>query len=134
MSILKNAIESIQTGVEDYERTDARKSASAVRNIFAGLLLLYKEKLCRPSPDYDKELLIKQNIHPTVNENGEIIFKGKGHKTVDVQNIKERFSNLNVNTDWRRFDDIKKVRNDLEHYYTEKQQMPSEKLLPNHFC
>ncbi len=118
MSIIQNAIDSIQIGVEDFQSDDDRRSFSAVRNIAAGILLLYKEKLCQLSPDDNKELLIKQNIRPVKNEKGEIIFEGKGHKTVDVQSIKERFSSLNVAVGWNRFDEINKLRNDLEHYYT----------------
>lgn len=118
MSIIQNAIDSIQIGIEDYESDDDRRSVSAVRNISAGVLLLYKEKLCQLSPEDDKELLIKQNIQPAQNEDGEIIFEGKGNKTVDVQSIKERFKSLKVTVDWTRFDEINKLRNDLEHYYT----------------
>ena len=118
MSIIQNAIDSIQIGIEDYESDDDRRSVSAVRNISAGVLLLYKEKLCQLSPDDSKELLIKQNIRPVQNDDGEIIFEGKGNKTVDVQSIKERFKSLKVTVDWTRFDEINKLRNDLEHYYT----------------
>ncbi len=120
MSIIQNAIDSIQIGIEDYEDGDDRRSVSAVRNISAGILLLYKEKLCQLSPEDNKELLIKQNIRPVQNKDGDIIFEGKGHKTVDVQSIKERFKSLNVTVDWGRFDEINKLRNDLEHYYTSK--------------
>lgn len=120
MSIIKNAIDSIQIGIEDYENADDRRSVSAVRNISAGVLLLYKEKLCQLSPVDSQEILIKQNIRPIQNEEGEIVFEGKGHKTVDVQSIKERFKSLGVTVglDWNRFDEINKLRNDLEHYYT----------------
>lgn len=118
MSIIQNAIDSIQIGIEDYEDGDDRRSVSAVRNISAGILLLYKEKLCQLSPNDNKELLIKQNIRPIQNDTGEIIFEGKGHKTVDVQSIKERFKSLKVTVDWNRFDEINKLRNDLEHYFT----------------
>jgi len=120
MSIMKNAIDSIQIGVEDFENDDDRRSVSAVRNIAAGILLLYKEKLCLLSPDNNKELLIKQHIRPVQNKNGEIAFEGKGHKTVDVQSIRERLSSLNIAVDWNRFDEINKLRNELEHYYTSK--------------
>ena len=51
MSIIQNAIDSIQIGIEDYESADDRRSVSAVRNISAGILLLYKEKLCQLSPE-----------------------------------------------------------------------------------
>jgi len=118
MTIIKNAIDSIQIGLEDHQANDNRRNISAVRNISAGILLLYKEKLCQLSPDDNKELLIKQNIRPISAEDGTIQFEGKGHKTVDVQNIKERFKSLKIEVDWSRFDEINTLRNDLEHYYT----------------
>ncbi|HDS1209226.1 hypothetical protein KE622_08000 [Shewanella algae] len=55
MSLLNNAVESIQIGVEDFESSDARRVLSAVRNISAGILLLYKEKLRRMSPSDNKD-------------------------------------------------------------------------------
>ena len=118
MTIIKNAIDSIQIGIEDHQANDDRRNISAVRNISAGILLLYKEKLCQLSPKDNKELLIKQNIRPVRTEDGTIQFEGKGHKTVDVQSIKDRFKSLNIEVDWSRFDNINRLRNDLEHYYT----------------
>lgn len=120
MSIIQNAIESIQIGIEDYQNADDRRSVSAIRNILAGILLLYKEKLCQLSPDEDKELLIKKNIKPVQNESGGIVFKGDGKTTVGVPSIKARFKDLKVLVDWKSFDEINKLRNDIEHYYTEK--------------
>jgi hypothetical protein len=120
MSILQNAIDSIQVGIEDYETEDDRRSASAIRNIFAGVLLMYKEKLCRLSPDYDKELLIRKDVRPTLNDTGQLVFVGRGSKTVDVQSIKELFKSLNIDVDWKRFHEINALRNDLEHYFTSK--------------
>lgn len=133
MSIIRNAIDSIQIGVEDFESRDDRRSVSAVRNIAAGILLLYKEKLCQLSPDDDKELLIKQSIRPVQNEKGEIAFQGKGQKTVDVQSIRERFNSLKVEVDWNRFDEINKLRNDLEHYYTSKSPDAVREILAKSF-
>ncbi len=120
MAILTNAIEAIQVGIEDFQEEDDRRSLSAVRNIFAGILLLYKEKLVRLSPAHDKELLIKRDISPIQIEDGSISFEGSGNKTVDVHGIKSRFKSLNVNVDWKRFDEISRLRNDIEHYYTSK--------------
>lgn len=120
MSILQNAIDSIQIGIEDYQTDDDRRSVSAVRNISAGILLLYKEKLCRLSPAHDKELLIKKDIRPIKATDGQVVFKGTGKKTVDVNSIIERFSSLKVTVDWERFNEINQLRNDLEYYYTSK--------------
>jgi hypothetical protein len=49
VDLLTNAIESIQLGVEDYRAGTRPRLLSAVRNIHAGILLLYKEKLRRLS-------------------------------------------------------------------------------------
>jgi hypothetical protein len=120
MSLLNNAVESIQVGVEDYLMDDSRRYLSAVRNICAGILLLYKEKLCQLSPSNDGEILIKKDIRPIYNHQGNVIFVGKGKKTVDVQEIKERFSSLEIKVDWKKFDELNQLRNEVEHYYTDK--------------
>lgn len=118
MSILANAVESIQIGVEDFRSQDLRRQLSAVRNVVAGLLLLYKEKLHLLSPAHDSELLIKRDVYPQRDADGDIQFVGEGRKTVDVQQIKERFKRLGVSVDWKLFDAINEIRNDVEHYYT----------------
>jgi uncharacterized protein YbaR (Trm112 family) len=120
MSLFNNAIESIQVGVEDYLTKDPRRYLSAVRNIGAGILLLYKEKLCRLSPPHDNEILIKKDIRPSYDDDGNVAFFGRGKKTVDVQGIKERFSTLGIKVDWKRFDELNQLRNEIEHYYTDK--------------
>lgn len=45
--LLKNAVESIQIGLKDYQDIDKdpRRELSSIRNIYAGILLLYKYKL-----------------------------------------------------------------------------------------
>jgi hypothetical protein len=50
MNLLANAIESIQVGVEDYQAATRPRLLSAVRNIHAGVVLLFKEALRRRSP------------------------------------------------------------------------------------
>jgi hypothetical protein len=93
---------------------------SAVRNTCAGILLLYKEKLCRLSPSHDKEVLIKKDIRPVDDGAGNVTFIGTGKKTVDVQEIKERFSSLKITVDWKKFDELNQLRNNIEHYYIDK--------------
>ena len=119
MSLLQNAIDSIQVGVEDYLMEDDRRYLSAVRNICAGILLLYKEKLKRLSPqqERDNEVLIKQSIKPILGDQGNILFVGDGDKTVDVPTIQKRFKDLKIKYDWDRFKDLNKLRNNIEHYY-----------------
>ncbi len=129
MSILNNAIASIQVGVEDYLSKDSKRKYSAVRNVFAGLLLLYKEKLCRLSPRDDKELLIRANIGFERNEQGQISFSKAVKKTVNVQEIKKRFKSLKIGVDWKNFDKVNFLRNEVEHYYTEKSTKNIDELV-----
>lgn len=98
--LLQNAINSIEIGIEDYKlsQQDERRIISCVRNVFAGILLLFKYKLVELSPANSDEVLIKQQISWFM-ENGNIIAKGKGDKTVDVQSIKDRFKSLNISID-----------------------------------
>lgn len=84
------------------------------------MLLLFKEQLRRLSPEDSDEVLIKQTIEPVLDGNRELSFRGKGKKTVDVQQIKERFKGFGIAVDWKVIDEINNLRNNIEHYYTEK--------------
>ncbi|MGL4779353.1 MAG: hypothetical protein ACRCXN_00780 [Bacteroidales bacterium] len=72
MSILQNAIDSIVIGIEDFDSSDKRRIISSTRNIFAGILLLFKHKLCDLSPQDSDEVLIKQVVLPSIDELGTI--------------------------------------------------------------
>ncbi|UJP07023.1 MAG: hypothetical protein LZF84_08170 [Nitrosomonas sp.] len=115
---MKNAVASIQIGIEDYYSKDPRRALSAVRNISAGILLLFKERLRELSPSDSDEVLIKQQIYPELDSSGDLVFLGKGKNTVDVRQIQERFNSLGVIADWKRLDAVVKIRNDIEHYCT----------------
>jgi hypothetical protein len=117
MSILQNAIDSIQLGVEDFETHNAKRLPSSVRNFFAGVMLLFKHKLAELSAD-DDEALIKQKVLP-VWETSQVIWKGKGRKTVDFIQIQERFTSLGIEVDWKKLEEIQSYRNDIEHYHTD---------------
>ena len=117
MDLLTNAVESVQVGVDDYRAGTRARLLSAVRNIHAGVLLLYKEALLRRSPPGSNEALIKAKIEPRPGPGGAVTFVGVGKKTVDVHQIRERFESLGIATDWKRMSEITKLRNDVEHYY-----------------
>src|SRR4028119_1264349 len=135
MSLLQNAIDSIQVGVEDYLMEDDRRYLSAVRNICAGILLLYKEKLKRLSPqqEHDNEVLIKQSIKPIRGDQGNILFVGDGDKTVDVPTIEKRFKSLKIEYEWSRFKELTKLRNNIEHYYTDKSSSAVREVIVKSF-
>jgi len=115
MDLLTNAIESIQAGVEDYKAATRPRLISAVRNIHSGILLLYKEKLRRLSPPNSNEALMMSKLVPNRDSKGNVSFIGTGKKTVDVQEIEDRFTALGIKTDWKRFRRISGERNDVEH-------------------
>jgi hypothetical protein len=117
MSILKNAVDSISLGIEDFQSEDQRRLISCTRNLFAGVLLLFKHRLVQMSPAGSDEVLIKQHILP-VQSGNQLEWQGQGTKTVDVQQIRERFKSLGIKVDWSRIDRINKYRNDVEHYFS----------------
>jgi len=133
MDLLTNAIESIRVGVEDYEKGSHGRLLAAVRGLHAGILLLYKEALRRLSPAGSNEVLIKAKVVPKINAQGNVDFVGDGRKTVDVQQITERFGQLGVVTDWKRFGRIAKTRNDIEHYYPEADKKALQSLVSDAF-
>jgi hypothetical protein len=133
VDLLTNAVQSIQLGVEDYGCNSHPRLLSAVRNIHAGILLLYKEALRRKSPAGSNDALIKAKIVPSLDANGNVVFIGSGKKTVDTQQIRERFAGLKIATDWTRLDSITEARNALEHYYPQLTQQALHGLLTDAF-
>lgn len=115
-TMFNNAITSISVGVEDYQCNNNSRNLSAIRNIYSGILLLYKEKLRRLSPVDSDEVLIKSKISMKLDQNGKLTFIGEGKNTVDVNEIENRFKSLEINTDWERLRKIQRLRNNLEHY------------------
>jgi len=134
MSILQNAIDSISLGIEDYEMatSDTRRYISCTRNIFAGILLLFKHKLSELSPTGSDEVLIKQKIMPKMDINS-ISWVGEGKKTVDVQGIQERFTSLGINVDWKRLKNTQNYRNNIEHYYATASSGSVQKMISDSF-
>jgi hypothetical protein len=57
--LLKNAVVSIQLGLEDFASDDERRIISAARNLYSGVLLLCKEVLRQLSPPGSNDILIR---------------------------------------------------------------------------
>lgn len=132
-TLLTNAVYSIQLGVEDYSSEDPRRALSAVRNLNAGILLLFKEKLRILSPVNSEEALLKKTIKPTMHGNGVVGFVGHGKKTVNTAEIKSRFQSLGIIADWKSLDAVIDLRNDIEHYRTTVQSSRLKELLTDTF-
>lgn len=133
MSILQNAIDSIAIGLEDFYSGDQRRLISSTRNVFAGILLLFKHKLVLMSPTDSDEVLIKQKISPFIGSDHILKWIGKGHKTVDVSQIQDRFRALEIPVDWKSFDEINIFRNEIEHYYSSLSENAIETLIARSF-
>ena len=105
MSILQNAVDSIIMGLEDLNSEDEKRVLSCVRNLYAGMLLLFKYKLIEFSP-----LPLQPHAKPSliVSRNG---------KTIKTKEIQDRFEHFNINIDWNKFEKIQNYRNDIEHYF-----------------
>ncbi len=132
MDLLTNAIESIQVGVEDYLSGTRPRLLSAVRNIHAGVLLLFKEALRRESPKDTNDVLMMAKIKPVRDARG-IVFVGDGKRSADVQQIRERFEGVGIVTDWKRCDRINDARNDVEHRYPTLDQKALRGLISDSF-
>lgn len=117
-TILKNAVQSLQIGIEDFESPDKRRVLSSVRNISAGMLLLFKEKLRELSPSDSDEVLLKSRVTFKRDADGGMRAVGTGKKTVDFQEIQHRLKSLEVKVDWPRAQRVVDYRNELEHYST----------------
>ncbi|WP_177324630.1 hypothetical protein [Pseudomonas sp. MOIL14HWK12:I2] len=122
MSILANAVSSIQLGVDDFrlaQQGDEARALSAIRNLTAGLLLLFKVKLQELSPEGSNEALLKARLVLQKSADGSPGWVGKGNATVDVDEMINRLDGLGIKgIDWSLLRQLQKIRNDVEHYYT----------------
>jgi transcription elongation factor Elf1 len=115
-TLLNNAIQSIQIGVEDFGSPDPRRILSAVRNIQAGILLLSKERLRVLSPPGSNEILIRTEVVAGRDDTGAVVFSGRGVRTIDQQQIINRYRELDISIDWAPLKRLTDHRNQLEHY------------------
>ncbi len=119
--IYRNAIIAIELGIEDYLQgnNDYRRFYSSIRNLYSGLLLLFKSKLAEISKN-DDCALIKPNCN-VFNNNGIISWsknEKKYHfKTIDYKTLHERLNIIGVKINWKVLDDLKSYRCRIEHCY-----------------
>ncbi len=126
--LLDNAVTSIRLGVEDFEQADAKggdtaRSLSSVRNLFAGVLLLFKFKIadCAINADEAESLIFTPpKIHPFPDGKGGVVWKPHGkfkRTTIDVITIKERLDAFQISVDWKVVEHLQSLRNDIEHLH-----------------
>lgn len=67
-SLFSNAVRSIQIGIEVSSKNDPRRALSAVRNSYAGILLLAKEVLVRAVPNANSDDILSNRYKPVPEE------------------------------------------------------------------
>lgn len=117
--LFDNAVASIRLGIEDYRSNDLRRTVSAVRNFYAGVLLLAKGGLLQQAPGVeDPFVLLAANYKPVPNGNGGVEYVAVGQATIDHVTIKSRFRDFNLEIDAQPLAELNKIRNDMEHYFS----------------
>lgn len=127
----ENALTSIRLGIEDFQRSqlvkeqggDPARALSAVRNLFAGILLLFKYRIAVSVDDPDEAFALIFNppeVLPQADGNGGIEWKPVGkfkQTTIDVATIKKRFEGFGIEVDWPTINKLQDCRNHLEHLH-----------------
>jgi hypothetical protein len=128
----ENAVTSIRLGVEDFQRAiapsneggDPERAISAARNLFAGMLLLFKYGLAMRIVDPKQIDAVLFNpprqIIPHPNGSGGVEWRPVGRfakQTIDVAGIKDRFEAFKIVVDWGAMEQLQNERNNLEHLH-----------------
>ncbi|PTW44575.1 hypothetical protein C8J25_1092 [Sphingomonas faeni] len=114
-SLYDNAVASIRMGVEDYRQQDTQRDVSAVRNFYAGVLLLAKELLIRSAPKASPDLVIAAKIKLSLNASGDVIAVADGKNSIDYGAIHAPLKEFGLLIDRQALDGLQSIRNDLEH-------------------
>lgn len=116
--LFDNAVESIVVGIEDYRRNSRPRALSAVRNFYAGTLLLAKEVLVRKVPNADPDDILGAKYKPVSDGAGGVNYETVGRATIDFAQVGERFSDFGLGISHAELKDLNRIRNDIEHLYT----------------
>jgi len=126
-----NALTSIRLGIEDYERTkempgqeaDPARALSSVRNLFAGILLLFKYKIAisvDDPRDASTLIFVPPEVQPQPDGEGGVKWEPVGRfkgSTIDVATIKKRFERFDIEVNWQAIKKMQDCRNHLEHLH-----------------
>jgi hypothetical protein len=128
----ENAVTSIRLGIEDFQTSqkkaseggDPDRALSAVRNLFAGVLLLFKYRIASSvdEPEDQSSLIFNPpEVLPGPDGKGGVIWapNGKYKKTtIDFATIKKRLDTFEISVDWIAIEKMQEERNRLEHLHT----------------
>lgn len=123
--IMENAVGMITVGIEDYLQGSEYRKYSAVRNVYAGILLLYKAYLYRITPEngnqgdliysHDSDVDIDGNLSATYTR------KIKKNKTIGFHEIKKLLKKIGYNVQKDKLNKLNELRCDIEHLYVNKE-------------
>ncbi len=114
-----NAVESIKMGIEDYSQANPARALSAVRNFYAGILLLGKEVLVRAVPLADANDIIGAKYTPVPDGQGGVTHVIEGYQTIDFNTLAKRFKDFGIPIDTKGLQELNGLRNNIEHRYTD---------------
>ncbi len=131
--LLQNAITSIQLGIEDYRSNDPRRTISAVRNFYAGVLLLGKQCLLEQAPDAGPMQVLATSFQPMPDDAGGVTIVPKGFRTIDLGELRERFKQFDL--DWPKGDisGLQRLRNEFEHFHSSAQDTTIRQVIASCF-
>ncbi len=131
--LLHNAITSIQLGIEDYKSNDPRRTISAVRNFYAGVLLLGKQCLLDEVPDAEPMEVLATSFKPEPDDAGAVVIVPKGYRTIDLGELRERFKDFGL--DWPKGDinPLQRLRNEFEHFHSSAQDTTIRQVIASCF-
>ncbi|MGY8710482.1 hypothetical protein RAD16_32505 [Bradyrhizobium sp. 18BD] len=112
-----NAVKSLQLGLEDYQANDPKRSLSAVRNFYAGTLLMAKAALVKQLPEADPALVLAASYKPKPDGKGGLVLV-PSERTIDFNEIGQRFKSFGLAIDNTALRNLNRIRNEAEHNYT----------------
>lgn len=116
--LFENAINSIKLGIEDFKSNDERRPVSAVRNFYAGVLLLGKQCLIDTVPEAEPMEVLASKYVPVPDDDGGVMHEAKGYRTIDIFELQERFKSFDLKWPDGEILGLQKLRNDFEHYHS----------------
>ena len=131
--LVKNAIEAIEMGIEDYESNDPKRPSSAVRNYYSGVLLLGKACLLNAAPNANPMEVIGSKFVPRLDGNGGVIYVVSGQNTIDVNSLQSRFKDFGIKWPKGDFKNLHQLRNNIEHLHTNKPKDQIKEVIANSF-
>ncbi len=118
-SLFENAVVSIRMGIEDYAVDTPERALSAVRNFYAGILLLGKELLARAAPGADPAGIIGARYKPVPDGRGGVDYRSDGPQTIDFVTLGRRFKDFGVPIETKELEPLNRLRNAIEHRFAE---------------